>query len=109
VLVAAVTRDVGVRTGVHLHDTRGTALACLLAALEAGAVLADASVGGIGGCPFAPGAQGNVATEDVVYLLQREGVETGVDLDALVATARWLGSVLGRSLPGRVQQAGRWP
>lgn len=108
-LVTRVVRDVGVAAGVHLHDTRGTALACVLAALEAGVTLADASVGGIGGCPFAPGAQGNVATEDVVYLLEREGVETGVDLDALIDTARWLASVLGRRLPGRVQQAGRWP
>jgi hydroxymethylglutaryl-CoA lyase/(R)-citramalyl-CoA lyase len=96
-------------TGVHLHDTRGTALACVVAALDAGASLLDASVGGVGGCPFAPGAQGNVATEDVVYLLEREGVETGVDLDALVETAHWLASVLGRPVPGRVQQAGRWP
>jgi isopropylmalate/homocitrate/citramalate synthase len=108
-LVTRVVRDVGVATGVHLHDTRGTALACVLAALESGATLADGSVGGIGGCPFAPGAQGNVATEDVVYLLEREGVATGVDLDALIATARWLGSVLDRPLPGRVQQAGPWP
>ena len=108
-LVAAVTRDIGARTGVHLHDTRGTALACVLAALEAGAASVDGSVGGIGGCPFAPGAQGNVATEDVVYLLEREGMHTGIDLDALIGTARWLSSLLGRPLPGRVQQAGRWP
>jgi hydroxymethylglutaryl-CoA lyase len=96
-------------TGVHLHDTRGTALACVVPALEAGAVVLDASVGGVGGCPFAPGAQGNVATEDVVYLLEHEGISTGVDLDALIDTARWLESVLGRPVPGRVQQAGRWP
>ncbi len=108
-LVSAVTVETGAPLGVHLHDTRGTALASLLGALDAGAVLADTSVGGIGGCPFAPGAQGNVATEDVVYLLEREGVSTGVDLDVLVATAHWLGSVLDRPLPGRVQQAGRWP
>jgi hydroxymethylglutaryl-CoA lyase/(R)-citramalyl-CoA lyase len=108
-LVTRLVRDVGVATGVHLHDTRGTALACVLAALESGAVVVDGSVGGIGGCPFAPGAQGNVATEDVVYLLERESVVTGVDLDALVDTARWLSSVLDRPLPGRVQQAGRWP
>jgi len=108
-LVTRVVRDVGVTTGVHLHDTRGTALAGVLAALESGAMLVDGSVGGIGGCPFAPGAQGNVATEDVVYLLEREGIPTGVDLDALIETARWLGSSLDRPLPGRVQQAGRWP
>ena len=81
----------------------------MLAALESGATVVDGSVGGIGGCPFAPGAQGNVATEDVVYLLEREGVATGVDLDALIGTARWLGSILDRPLPGRVQQAGSWP
>jgi hydroxymethylglutaryl-CoA lyase len=108
-LVTAVAAETGAPLGVHLHDTRGTALPSLLGALDAGVVLADTSVGGIGGCPFAPGAQGNVATEDVVYLLEREGVSTGVDLDALVATAHWLGSVLDRPLPGRVQQAGRWP
>jgi hydroxymethylglutaryl-CoA lyase/(R)-citramalyl-CoA lyase len=108
-LVTRVVRDVGVPTGVHLHDTRGTALACVLAALESGATVVDGSVGGIGGCPFAPGAQGNVATEDVVYLLEREGAETGVDLDALIDTAHWLALVLDRPLPGRVQQAGRWP
>ena len=108
-LVSRLVRDIGVRTGVHLHDTRGTALACVLAALESGATVVDGSVGGIGGCPFAPGAQGNVATEDVVYLLEREGVATGVDLDALIDAARWLGSVLDLPLPGRVQQAGGWP
>lgn len=95
--------------GVHLHDTRGTALACAWAALEAGATVLDASAGGIGGCPFAPGAEGNLATEDLVYLLDREGVETGVDLDALVATVGWIAGVLGRTLPGRVSRAGRWP
>ncbi len=95
--------------GVHLHDTRGTAVACAWAALGAGATVLDASVGGIGGCPFAPGAEGNVATEDLVYLLDREGVATGVDLDALIGTARWLAAVLGRTLPGRVSRAGRWP
>ena len=108
-LVERCVRDLGTATGVHLHDTRGTALACVLAALEGGATLVDASVGGFGGCPFAPGAQGNVATEDVVYLLEREGVSTGVDLDLLIETARWLVGVLGRPVPGRVQHAGRWP
>ena len=103
-LVERCVRDLGTATGVHLHDTRGTALACVLAALEAGASLVDASVGGVGGCPFAPGAQGNVATEDVVYLLEREGIATGVDLDALIETARWLASVLERPVPGRVQR-----
>ena len=108
-LVERCVRDLGVATGVHLHDTRGTALACVVAALEAGATLLDGSVGGVGGCPFAPGAQGNVATEDVVYVLEREGIATGIDLDGLIATSRWLGEVLGRPLPGRVQRAGGWP
>lgn len=108
-LVERCVRDLGAATGVHLHDTRGTAVACVLAALEAGATLVDGSVGGVGGCPFAPGAQGNVATEDVVYVLEREGIRTGVDLDALIGTARWLGGLLGRPLPGRLQRAGGWP
>jgi len=108
-LVERCVRDLGVATGIHLHDTRGTAVACVLAGLEAGATLVDASVGGVGGCPFAPGAQGNVATEDVVYVLEREGVTTGIDLGALVETAHWLAGVLGRPVPGRVQQAGPWP
>lgn len=107
-LVARVATS-GRPTGVHLHDTRGTAVAGALAALEGGATLLDAAVGGVGGCPFAPGAQGNVATEDLVYALGREGVDTGIDLDALVDAARWLATVLGRGLPGRVQRAGGWP
>lgn len=99
----------GAGVGVHLHDTRGTAVACALAAVDAGATRLDASVGGIGGCPFAPGAQGNVATEDLVYVLEREGIGTGVDLDMLAETARWLEHVLGRPLPGHVHRAARWP
>ncbi len=95
--------------GVHLHDTRNTAIAGAYAALEAGATVFDASVGGLGGCPYAPRATGNVATEDLVYLLEREGVETGVDLDALVAVAVWLEELLGRRLPGSVYRAGPWP
>jgi hydroxymethylglutaryl-CoA lyase/(R)-citramalyl-CoA lyase len=93
------------RLGFHGHDTRHTGVACAWAALEAGALVLDASVGGLGGCPFAPRATGNVATEDVLYLLEREGVETGVDLDALIAVARWLEGLLGRELPGRVYRA----
>jgi isopropylmalate/homocitrate/citramalate synthase len=97
------------RVGGHFHDTRHTGVACAWAALEAGATVLDASVGGLGGCPFAPRATGNVATEDVVYLLEREGVETGVDLAAVVAVAQWVGGVLGRELPGRVYRAGTFP
>ncbi len=92
--------------GVHLHDTRGTAVASALAALDAGATVLDASVGGLGGCPFAPRSTGNVATEDLVYLLHGEGIETGIDLDALIGVARWTEGVLGRPLPGRVYRAG---
>jgi hydroxymethylglutaryl-CoA lyase len=99
----------GIQVGVHLHDTRNTAVACAWAAVEAGATVLDGSVGGVGGCPFAPRATGNVATEDLVYLLEREGVETGVDLDALIAAADWLARVLGRDLPGRVYRAGGFP
>jgi len=96
-------------TGFHGHNTRNTGYANCLAALEAGGHLLDASVGGLGGCPFSPRATGNVATEDLVYLLKGEGVETGIDLDALVGVARWLEEVLGRTLEGYVYRAGGWP
>jgi isopropylmalate/homocitrate/citramalate synthase len=95
--------------GAHFHDTRHTGVANAWAAVDAGATLLDASVGGLGGCPFAPRATGNVATEDVLYLLEREGVETGVDLDELIGVARWLEELLGRELPGRVYRAGGFP
>ncbi|MGZ4319383.1 MAG: hydroxymethylglutaryl-CoA lyase, partial [Gaiellaceae bacterium] len=97
---------VGVPVGVHLHNTRNTGFANAYAALEAGATVFDASIGGIGGCPFAPRATGNIATEDLVYLLHGEGVETGVDLAALLGVAEWLESVLGRELEGQVYRAG---
>jgi isopropylmalate/homocitrate/citramalate synthase len=100
------TKSLGVPTGVHLHDTRNTAVANAYAAVEAGATVFEASVGGLGGCPFAPRATGNVATEDLVYLFHGEGIDTGVDLDALVGVAEWLAGVLGRQLPGRVYRAG---
>jgi (R)-citramalyl-CoA lyase len=94
--------------GVHLHNTRNTGYANAVAALEAGATLFDASCGGLGGCPYAPRATGNIATEDLVYLLSGEGIETGIDLDALVATSEWLEGVLGRRLEGQVYRAGTW-
>lgn len=94
------------RVGVHLHNTRNTGFASAYAALEAGATVFEASVGGLGGCPFAPRATGNVATEDLVYLLHGEGVQTGVDLDALIGVSAWLESVLGRELPGQLYRAG---
>jgi isopropylmalate/homocitrate/citramalate synthase len=93
-------------SGVHLHNTRNTGYANALAALEAGATLLDASCGGLGGCPYAPRATGNIATEDLVYLLDGEGVETGIDIDALIATSEWLEGVLGRRLEGYVYRAG---
>jgi isopropylmalate/homocitrate/citramalate synthase len=99
----------GRRAGGHFHDTRTTGVANAWAALEAGATVLDASVGGLGGCPFAPRATGNVATEDVVYALEREGVSTGIDLDALIRVSEWLEGVLGRELPGRVYRAGPFP
>jgi isopropylmalate/homocitrate/citramalate synthase len=96
----------GVPVGVHLHNTRNTGFANAYAALEAGATVFEASVGGLGGCPFAPRATGNIATEDLVYLLEGEGVRTGVDLDALTSVSDWLEGVLGRALPGQVYRAG---
>jgi len=95
--------------GFHGHNTRNTGYSNCLAALEAGAEVLDASVGGLGGCPFSPRATGNVATEDLVYLLEGEGIETGIDLDALVGVSRWLEEVLGRTLEGYVHRAGSWP
>ncbi len=94
------------RLGVHFHDTRGTGLANVLASLQMGVTTVDASAGGLGGCPFAPGALGNVATEDVVYMLHGMGVRTGVDLDRLCHASRALQAVLGRPLPSRYLQAG---
>jgi isopropylmalate/homocitrate/citramalate synthase len=94
--------------GVHLHNTRNTGYANALAALDAGATVLDASVGGLGGCPYAPKATGNIATEDLVYLLEGESVETGVDLDALVRVSEWLEQTLGRRLEGYVYRAGPW-
>jgi isopropylmalate/homocitrate/citramalate synthase len=95
--------------GVHLHNTRNTGYANALAALEAGATLFDASCGGLGGCPYAPRATGNVATEDLVYLFEGEGIEVDVDLGALIATAEWLERILGRRLEGYVYRAGPAP
>lgn len=108
-LVDAVSSEVPLaKIALHLHDTYGRALANVQAGYEAGVRCFDASVGGLGGCPYAPGASGNVATEDVVALFERAGVATGVDLDVLVDTASWLeAQVLRRELPGRVYRAER--
>jgi (R)-citramalyl-CoA lyase len=92
--------------GGHFHNTRNTGFANAYAALEAGVAVLDASVGGLGGCPFAPKATGNIATEDLVYLLEGEGIETGVDLDALITVSEWLEQLLGRQLEGYVYRAG---
>ena len=96
------------RLAMHFHDTRGTALANVTAALELGVRCFDASAGGTGGCPYAPGAAGNLATEDLVYLLDREGLRHGVDLDALLIAARHISDTLGRPLSTKVGQAGGW-
>jgi hydroxymethylglutaryl-CoA lyase len=91
---------------LHFHDTRGTALSNVLVGLVAGIRTFDASVGGLGGCPYAPGAAGNLATEDLVYMLHGMGLETGIDLEALIAAGRVAERVVGRKLPGKVHQAG---
>ena len=99
----------GVRLRGHFHNTRNTGLANAYAGIEAGVSVLDASVGGIGGCPFAPGATGNISTEDLVYMLERAGFSTGYDLDALIGTARWIGGKIGRPAPSALSRAGGWP
>ncbi|RZJ03238.1 MAG: hydroxymethylglutaryl-CoA lyase [Brevundimonas sp.] len=94
---------------LHFHDTRNTGLANAYAGVQAGIDVLDASVGGIGGCPFAPGATGNIATEDLVYMLERAGYSTGYDLDKLIETARWIGDKIGRPAPSALSRAGGWP
>jgi hydroxymethylglutaryl-CoA lyase len=93
----------------HFHNTRNTGFANVVAALDAGVAALDASVGGIGGCPFAPAATGNIATEDLVYLLDRMGVEHGVDLGQASRTAQWIGEQLGTTVPGMLSRAGPFP
>jgi len=102
----ALTFAGGKPVGLHLHNTRNTGIANALVGVESGATVLDASVGGIGGCPFAPKATGNICTEDLVYMLHGEGIDTGVDLDALISVAEWLESVLERQLDGQVYRAG---
>jgi hydroxymethylglutaryl-CoA lyase len=109
-LTAAATGE-GIRLdqiAYHFHDTRGTALANVVAGLDTGVRCFDSSTGGTGGCPYAPGAAGNLATEDLVYLLDGEGLEHGVRLDAVLETARFITSALGRPLASKVGQAGGW-
>jgi hydroxymethylglutaryl-CoA lyase len=105
--VRAAVGDLPVR--VHFHNTRGTGIANVWAAVEAGAVTVDASLGGLGGCPFAPGAAGNVATEDVIYMLKQSGVETGIALPKVVEAAGWLTGVMGRPLPAMASKAPAFP
>ena len=105
--VAAVIKPLPVR--VHFHNTRNTGLANVWAAVQAGAKIVDASLGGIGGCPFAPRATGNVPTEDVVYMLERSGYQTGLDLDRLIGSARWLAGAMGRDVSGMLSRAGAFP
>ena len=109
-LVPAALEAAGGRPiGLHLHNTRNTGYANADAGLESGATLLDASTGGLGGCPFAPGATGNIATEDLVFMLQETGIDTGVDLDALLDAAGRVIGVVGRELPGLVARAGPFP
>jgi (R)-citramalyl-CoA lyase len=107
-LIEAVA-GLGRPVGGHFHNTRNTGYANAVAALEAGATVLDASIGGLGGCPFAPRATGNIATEDLVYLLERDGIETGIDLGRLVETTEWLAGLLGRPLEGQLYRTGVFP
>ena len=102
-------RAPGIALRGHFHNTRNTALANIAAAIDTGVRVFDASVGGVGGCPFAPKATGNVATEDVVYLVHEMGYDTGLDLDALIDTTVWLESQLGHGVPSLVAKAGGFP
>jgi len=108
VLERLVPRFSGVEWTLHTHDTRALAIPNILAAMEHGVTHFDASIGGLGGCPFAPGASGNVCTEDLVHGLHAMGVETGIDLDRLIATANRVEAIVGRTLPGQIIKAGKW-
>ena len=109
-LVAAVRAAIApLPVRVHFHNTRGTGLANVWAAVGAGASVVDASIGGLGGCPFAPGAAGNVASEDVVYMLERAGITTGMNLTQLIAASQWLGTLMDKQLPGLVSRAPAFP
>jgi hydroxymethylglutaryl-CoA lyase len=99
----------GMPLRAHFHNTRNTGIANAYAAVMAGVESLDASVGGIGGCPFAPAATGNIPTEDLVYMLERMGIETGVSIDALIETALWLQQQIGRPMPGMLMKAGVFP
>lgn len=109
-LVAEIRKEVNpLPVRVHFHNTRNTGLANVWAAVVAGASVVDASVGGLGGCPFAPGAAGNVPSEDVVYMLERSGISTGMNLVSLIEASHWLSEIMGRKLPGMVAQSPPFP
>lgn len=105
-MVSAATP--GVRLRAHFHDTRSTGIANAWAAWQAGVSTLDSSLGGLGGCPFAPDATGNIATEDLVYMFERSGLATGLDLDALIGTNHWFAPIIGRTLPSSLGRAGPW-
>lgn len=109
VISALTTLVDGIPLRCHLHDTRNTGIANALAAIEAGATYIDSSTGGIGGCPFAPAATGNIATEDLVYALERSGVDTGVDVEQILDTAHWLSEQLDHDVPSSLLRAGVFP
>lgn len=109
-LVARVKEAISpIPVRVHFHNTRGTGLANVWAAIEAGATRVDASIGGLGGCPFAPGATGNVCSEDVLFMLERAGIDTGVDLDKMIAANHWISEIMGKELPGMLAKAPAFP
>jgi hydroxymethylglutaryl-CoA lyase len=108
VLERLVPRFPGVTWTLHTHDTRAMAIPNILAAMEHGVTHFDSSIGGLGGCPFAPGASGNVCSEDLVHCLHAMGVETGIDLDRLIAVSRRVQEIVGRTLPGQIVKAGKW-
>jgi hydroxymethylglutaryl-CoA lyase len=108
VLERLVPRFPGIEWTLHTHDTRAMAIPNILAAMEAGVTNFDGSIGGLGGCPFAPGASGNVCTEDLIHCLHAMGVETGVNLDLLIETSRRVQEIVGRALPGQIVKAGKW-
>ena len=109
-LIQAVKKAIpGMPIRMHFHNTRNTGLANSFAAVQQGVATLDSSIAGIGGCPFAPAATGNIPTEDVVYMLQRAGIETGLDIEALISSAEWLTEKMERKLPGMVSRAGNFP
>jgi hydroxymethylglutaryl-CoA lyase len=108
VIERLMPRFPGVEWTLHTHDTRAMAIPNILAAMEMGLTNLDASIGGLGGCPFAPGASGNVCTEDLAHCLQAMGVDTGIDLDALIETSKRVQEIVGRTLPGQIVKAGKW-